>query len=111
MGDSLSEHIDDAVRFWERGRLAFNIVLAVVALWTLGQSSWAHPSLVILVIPAAAIAANIGYSLLYLPDIVIQHSALRQAWCSLGRPSLWLAATAVSAALTFSATLGTFVGS
>jgi len=97
------EVLDDALRYWEPRRIAYNAVLvAVVALWVL--LSWPHFSgalslkfLTVLLVLAAG--ANICYCAAYVADIPMQLSSMRAAWRR-WRWGLWLAGTAFALLLT-----------
>jgi hypothetical protein len=82
-----------AVHFWERGRLAYNLVLAAAfALWVI--STWPHfhgaftfsnvLSLIVL-----ALLANVCYAFAYLIDVPVQFSSFRAAWLRY-RWALWV---------------------
>ena len=76
--------LDDAIRYWESRRLAYNLVLAVVFIaWV--ASTWPHfraaftlESLLALVILATL--ANVCYCAAYLVDIPIQYSSFCLVW-------------------------------
>jgi hypothetical protein len=91
---SLREIFPDAVRYWERRRIFYNLVLlAVVLIWLV--STWPHfqnalhlrslPPMLVL-----ALAANVCYSTAYLVDLAMQYSFFQAAWLH-WRWSLWLA--------------------
>jgi hypothetical protein len=90
------EILDDALRYWERRRIAYNAALvAVVGLWVL--LTWPHfsgalslKSLTILMVLAAG--ANICYCAAYVADIPMQYSSMRASWRR-WRWGLWLAGT------------------
>lgn len=91
---SLREIFTDAVRYWERRRVAYNLVLvAVVLVWLI--STWPHfqPALhlrSLLLMFVLAIAANVCYSLAYFADLVMQYSFFQSGWLR-WRWGLWLA--------------------
>jgi hypothetical protein len=93
----------DAARFWERGRLYYNLVLtAVTAFWFI--VTWPHfrPALTLtslFLFTILALIANLCYSAAYLPDLLAQHyaSALisaRKRW------ALWIIGTLFAMLLT-----------
>ncbi|HEX7606983.1 MAG TPA: hypothetical protein VF348_09765 [Usitatibacter sp.] len=90
------EILDDALRYWERRRIAYNALLvAVVGLWVL--FTWPHfsdalslKSLTILLMLAAG--ANICYCAAYVADIPMQYSSMRATWRR-WRWGVWLAGT------------------
>ncbi len=86
----------DSVRFWERGRIIYNLVLVIIIVgWV--TLTWPHfappisreaaPVLVFLFV-----MANLCYSAAYLVDIPLQHSV---RWAR-GRWILWLAGVLVA---------------
>lgn len=83
----------DAIRYWERGRIFYNLVLAAVFIgWIV--LTWPHFSesprgqgLVFLIF--FFIMANLLYSAVYLVDLPMQYSPLRLMWRR-GRIVLWL---------------------
>lgn len=81
---SLRAILTDAIRYWERGRIIYNIVLAGVTImifavgWAEGQAILSFaviPSLIIL-----AVLANVAYCAAYAVDIIVQHSEFRTPW-------------------------------
>ena len=100
---SLREVLDDALRYWERRRIAYNLVLAAtVGLWVL--LTWPHfrdalslkGATLLLVL---AVIANICYSVAYVADIPMQYSSLRTTWRR-WRWSVWIAGTLFALLLT-----------
>lgn len=92
----LRDILRDTIRFWELGRIAYNLVLAAVVIaWLV--ATWPHfrealtlLSLVRLTI--LGLLANICYSAAYLVDVPMQYSPLRAGWRR-WRWRLWLAGT------------------
>lgn len=95
--------VRDALRYWEQGRAAYNLVLAAVVLvwliWT-----WPHfrpamtlDSLFKLLI--LAVIANLPYCLVYVLDIPLQHSSGRGLWVR-RRWILWLVGTLIALLVT-----------
>ncbi len=93
----------DAARFWEPGRLYYNLVLAAVtAFWFI--VTWPHfrPALTLtslFPLTILALIANLCYSAAYLPDLLAQQyaSALisaRKRW------ALWIIGTLFAMLLT-----------
>jgi hypothetical protein len=92
----LREIFTDAIRYWEKRRIAYNVVLTAVVFAWLGLT-WPHfreivalPTLGLLVV--LAVLANICYTAAYIADIPMQISALRSGWRR-WRWGLWLAGT------------------
>jgi hypothetical protein len=92
----LRQDLAEAARFWEPGRIAYNLVLAAVVIawilltWPHFRSAFTLWSLVRLAI--LALLANVCYSAAYLVDIALQWSPLAAAW-NQRRWALWLAGT------------------
>jgi hypothetical protein len=85
-----------ATRYWEPRRIAYNLVLAAVAVawlvltWPHFRSALTLHSLLLLLVLAAI--ANVCYSAAYLADILLQFSPLRDLW-QRQKWGLWLAGT------------------
>jgi hypothetical protein len=94
--------LDDAIRYWESRRLAYNLVLTVVVVaWV--ASTWPHfrgaltlESLLALVILATL--ANVCYCAAYLVDIPLQYSSFCLVWRR-RRWGLWLTGMLFAVAL------------
>jgi hypothetical protein len=78
------EALTSAIGFWERGRLAYNLVLlaVVAAVYTLGlpgsrQALQLDTGLQLFLLAAVA---NILYCAAYVVDVAVQFSAFRSAW-------------------------------
>lgn len=76
------ENITDAIRFWERGRLLYNLALIAVSLAVLlpaglDRLGWyrAGTGLVVL-----AVIANLLYCVAYPIDLFVQASDFRKSW-------------------------------
>ena len=76
--------LTSAIGFWERGRLAYNLVLAavVVAVYLLGL-----PKSRLMLQPdtglqlfVLAVIANVLFCAAYVVDVAVQFSAFRDAW-------------------------------
>ncbi len=99
---STREAMRDAVRYWERGRLGYNLVLAAVVLaWI--AITWPHfrPALTAksgLLLLVLAAMANACYCAAYPVDLAMQASALRGAW-KRWRIALWCAGTLLAVVL------------
>lgn len=96
--------LDDALRFWEPRRIAYNAVLSgVVVGW--GVCTWPHfrPALAptpLLQLLVLATIANLLYCAAYAVDLPVQLSSYRDAWRR-RRWLLWIAGTLFAAALTY----------
>jgi hypothetical protein len=81
---TLREYATDAIKFWERGRVIYNIVLtAIVAAYFIAAypSSKAMFSLdFVLSLFLLAVVANVVYCAAYVVDIFAQLSGFREIW-------------------------------
>ncbi|GAB3785608.1 hypothetical protein [Dyella agri] len=98
------EILSDAIGYWERRRIAYNIALAAVVLgWT--ASAWAElrgqlDVQHLLMLFVLAVLANVCYCAAYLADVPMQLSAFRAGWRR-RRWLLWLVGTLFGMALTW----------
>ena len=90
------ETISDALRYWERGRVLFNIVLLAFVLYQFGGILPALPMTLWLELIAAAGVANVVYCAAYPVDLLIQASDYRHLGRTVGRPLLWAGGTLLS---------------
>jgi|SRR5579872_4178360 len=96
MAGEFQSILDNSLRFWERGRIAYNaVLLAIVALWVI--LSWPHfrPALnarIIAVTFVLAVLANVCFCAAYLVDIPLQYSSWQRHWRR-WRWILWLIGT------------------
>ncbi len=95
----MDDILRDTVRYWERRRIIYNVILALVFIgwivltwphFSAAPSSEAIPFLIFF-----TIAANVCYSAVYLIDIPLQGSSLRAQWHR-WRISLWLLGTLIA---------------
>lgn len=97
------EHISDALRFWEIARVPYNLLLAGIVAWFVGQmltndvaDVWSYvltPWMLIV-----AVLANVAYCVVYPVDLFVQASSFRDsrgAW----RLAIWLVGAALAGAL------------
>ena len=81
---TLREHATDAIKFWERGRVLYNLALAVIVIlhFVAGYPlSKAMLSLdFCLGLFLLAVVANIAYCAAYLVDLFAQVSGFRELW-------------------------------
>lgn len=105
---ALRDNVTDAIKFWERWRVLYNLALAaVVVIHFLGSypTSKAMLSLdVCLGLFLLAVAANVAYCAAYLVDIFAQSSGFRDLW----RQYRWLL---FAIGTTFAAIITHFVSS
>jgi cytochrome bd-type quinol oxidase subunit 2 len=91
----------DALRYWERRRLWYNLALAVLCgawvwrTWPHFRPAFTLGSLLKLLVLAAL--ANVCYSAAYLVDIPLQESPLRDSWRK-RRWALWVLGTLLALA-------------
>ena len=76
------EHVTDAIRFWERGRIVYNLALlavsiAILSFMRLDQSGWFASGVLLLFL---AVLANLLYCVAYPIDLFVQASDFRDAW-------------------------------
>ena len=99
---ALSAILSDALRYWERRRIWYNLLLTVVvAAWLV--STWPHfrsmlsmRSVLLLVILAAM--ANLRYCAAYVADLPMQFSLFQAVWRR-RRWGLWVAGMVLAIAL------------
>jgi hypothetical protein len=81
---SLRDYVTDAMKFWERRRLVYNLALTTVVIihFAIGYpASKAILSLdYVLGLFLLAVVANIAYCAAYVADIFAQASAFRELW-------------------------------
>ncbi len=100
-GTGFREIATDAIRFWERGRVAFNLLLLVLTVFMLRGDVFEY----LFPLFAYAMIANFFYTAAYIPDVFIQYSDFRALWRKL-RWLLWLAGTAFAAFIAFLVVFG-----
>lgn len=100
----LREIFADAIRYWEKLRITYNLILTVVVIaWFI--LTWPHfraalndpHSLLLLAI--LGILANICYSAAYLVDVPMQHSSFQSVWRR-GRWGGWLTGMVLAIVIT-----------
>ena len=101
------DKISAALKFWELGRIPFNLILLALFFWLGGapvllQSRVAGAAFVLVM----AAAANILYCLAYPVDLLLQHSHWRGGWLRVGRYALWLSGMLIASALEYLAVFG-----
>ena len=78
------ESINDAIRFWELRRLAYNALLAVIVLFYFLRAYPASKAVLtldsILGLFLLAVLANVAYCAAYLADAFAQWSSYRDHW-------------------------------
>jgi len=82
---SFRDTLSNALRYWEPRRLVYNGVLVVVVVgcfvanWPDSRLAFsaAEPLLIVFIL---AVLANVAYCAAYLPDLLLQQSALRDLW-------------------------------
>lgn len=101
----LNEVLTDAIRWWEKRRIGYNLVLAVVVITTLVLNPPASGMLsgyaqLVLPLFILAILANACYCTAYLVDIPLQLSDFREPWRR-RRILLWIIGTLFATALAY----------
>ena len=94
------EAIANALGFWERARVLFNVVLLAYVLVQFWPALSALPHKLWTEIAAVALFANITYCAAYPIDLILQATDYRYMWQTAGRPLLWLLLLAASLMLT-----------
>ena len=107
------EAATDALRYWERRRILYNVVLALVVV---GHFLAALPGArtrlswdTLFVLFLLAVLANVCYSAAYLADLFVQLSGFRIAWTR-WRWGLLLVGTAVASIVAHYCAEGIFAG-
>ena len=76
--------LTDAIRYWERLRIAYNAVLLAIVvaayLFGLPQSRLALSADLIQTLFILAVLANVAYCAAYVVDLAAQYSAFQAAW-------------------------------
>ncbi len=110
-GTRLSGYIACALRYWERKRLIYNAVLALVvvghfaAAWPQSQQRLSIDLLLGMFV--LAVLANMLYCAVYIVDLFVQFSGLEQAWRK-GRVVLLIVGTAFAAIMAHYAAMDMF---
>ena len=94
----------DAFRYWERRRIVYNLVLAVIVV-VMVASHWSKIAGLFritdfLLLFVLAVIANFWYCAAYVADIPLQYSELRETWRR-WRWVLWLVGTLFAMTLAF----------
>lgn len=101
---SLRDALTNALRYWEKRRIPYNFVLALVVVgsialaWPQSRSIIRFTSLLPLFV--LAVIANICYTSAYLVDLPVQLSGFRSTWQK-WRWVLWSIGTAFATVLAF----------
>lgn len=80
----MSDILTDAIRYWERRRIPYNAVLALIVMilfwasWPGAASRINADSIELLFV--LAVLANVAYCAAYVVDVVAQSSAFRHTW-------------------------------
>ena len=80
----MREALTNAIRYWERRRIVYNLVLTGIVLTHLGQDfkRWT-PSVSVnlgLLLFVLAVLANVAYCAAYVVDVFAQVSGFREEW-------------------------------
>ena len=93
------EAIVDALGFWERARVPFNVILLTYGLFHFSEAFAVMPGALWAEVVAVALFANLFYCVVYLPDVLLLATDYRHLWRVVGRPFAWLAITAAGTTL------------
>ena len=80
----LREILSDAIRYWERARLLYNVVLAAIVTalfflaWPESKAAFSFDTAQTLFV--LAVLANVALCSAYVVDVFVQHSELRATW-------------------------------
>ena len=102
MSTPLRVRLDDALRYWEPRRIAYNLLLTAVVLgwlivtWPHFRAAFTLQALLLLIV--LAVLANVCYCAAYLVDIPLQYSSFRTLWRR-WRWALWVTGTLFAAIL------------
>ncbi len=81
---NLRDYLTDAIKFWERGRILYNVILAaIVVIHFLAAYPASRTQLSLdaaLGLFLLAVIANVAYCAAYLVDIFAQASGFREIW-------------------------------
>ncbi len=102
------EAMTNALRFWETGRLYYNMALLLAvtaAIWVVAEEVGATLLDLLPTFIFAAIVANLVYCAAYPIDLLVQSSAYKAAWRQ-WRWVLWLAGTMLAIVLALVMTSG-----
>lgn len=84
METPIRDMLTDAIRYWERRRIAYNAILAatviVVFVLELPGSRSAITADLAQTLFILAVLANVAYCAAYVVDLVAQHSAFQATW-------------------------------
>jgi hypothetical protein len=108
---SLRDYFTDAIKFWERSRIIYNVVLAaIVMIYFIAGYSVSKTLLsfdFVLSLFLLAVVANIAYCAAYIVDIFAQASAFRELWQRY-RWLLFIIGTAFASIITRFVVIGIF---
>jgi len=81
---SFGDMVSNAMRYWERGRLFYNLALTAVVLFHVA-AAWPHSKALFiwdvgLGLFALAVLANVAYCAAYAVDLFVQSSGSQVAW-------------------------------
>ena len=81
---TIREVLSDAIRYWERGRIIYNLVLAAVVVGCFAANWPESASRITLDLGQRfflrAVLANVVYCAAYIPDLMAQLSDVRPIW-------------------------------
>ena len=76
------EKITNAILYWEKLRIVYNILLAGIVVFNISTGAMGLPvtSFLVSVLFLLAVAANVLYCAAYIPEIIIQYSDFYIQW-------------------------------
>src|ERR1700694_3582713 len=84
MNANVREYVTDAIKFWERWRLVYNLALAAVVIIHFAAGYLASRTILSPDLGSGlfllAVVANIAYCAAYIADIFAQASGFRELW-------------------------------
>jgi hypothetical protein len=109
---TLRDYVTDAIKFWERGRILYNLTLAAVVILHFVAGYPASRAVLSLDFALGlfllAVVANIAYCAAYFVDVFAQASAFRELWQRY-RWLLFLIGTTFAAVITHFIATGMFL--
>jgi hypothetical protein len=108
---NLREYVTDAIKFWERWRLVYNLALAAIVIIHFAAGYPASKAILsldfVLGLFLLAVVANIAYCAAYIADIFAQASGFRELWQRY-RWLLFVIGTTFAAIITHFVAMGMF---
>jgi hypothetical protein len=107
----IKDALTDAIRYWERRRLTYNAILALIVIgyfWRgLPDSKHTLNADFVSLLFVLAVGANLAYCSAYIADVFAQMSDFREVWCKT-RWILFTVGTVFAAVITRFVAMGMF---